>query len=461
MPVLQADPTAPEVSVVMPCLDEARTVGRCVEKALRSLRELDVRGEVIVADNGSTDGSREIARTNGARVVFAERRGYGSALRAGIEAARGRYVIMGDADDSYDFSRLGPFLERLQRGDELVMGNRFLGGIRPGAMPWLHRYVGNPVLTGVLNLLFRSPIHDAHCGLRASARTPTSGSGWSRPAWNSPVRWWSRPVCNTCESAKCRSCTTPTDAAGAAPAQLPRRLAAPPLPAAVPRGRAERSGGPARVSGLGVCRRGHAIAGSNVTVLASAMARPWVPAGSRVLDIGCHRGEFLKGLRGRIGPSVGMDPLAPAEEGPVCRLLSEPFRPPAPFGDASFDVLVLLATLEHIRDKPSLARECWRLLRPGGRVIVTVPSPRVDGVVALLRRLGLADGMSLEEHHGFDPLLTPGVFRCHSFAPEHARRFQLGLNYLFVFRKGDRHRPEGPESLVAPRAAATAGEWHD
>ncbi|HJT77941.1 MAG TPA: glycosyltransferase family 2 protein [Gemmataceae bacterium] len=163
------DPTAPagvEVSVVMPCLDEARTVGRCVAKAVAELERLGVRGEVIVGDNGSTDGSQELARAAGARVVHAERRGYGSALQAGIVAARGTYIIMGDADDSYDFSNLGPFVEQLRAGYDLVMGNRFRGGIRPGAMPWHHRYFGNPVLTGILNLFFRTPIGDAHCGLR-------------------------------------------------------------------------------------------------------------------------------------------------------------------------------------------------------------------------------------------------------------------------------------------------------
>jgi glycosyltransferase involved in cell wall biosynthesis len=156
-----------EVSVVMPCLNEARTVGRCVNKAIEALRKAGVRGEVIVADNGSSDGSPELARIHGARVVEVARRGYGSALQAGIAAARGRYVIMGDADDSYDFSRLEPFIDRLREGHDLVMGNRFLGGIMPGAMPWHHRYIGNPVLTGILNLFFRSPIRDAHCGLRA------------------------------------------------------------------------------------------------------------------------------------------------------------------------------------------------------------------------------------------------------------------------------------------------------
>jgi hypothetical protein len=155
-----------EVSVVMPCLNEARTVGTCVAKAVGSLQRMGVRGEVVVADNGSGDGSQDIARAHGARVVHAERKGYGAALQAGIAAAHGRYVIMGDADDSYDFSRLDPFVEKLRGGDDLVMGNRFKGGIRPGAMPWLHRYVGNPVLSGILNLFFRTPIGDAHCGLR-------------------------------------------------------------------------------------------------------------------------------------------------------------------------------------------------------------------------------------------------------------------------------------------------------
>src|SRR5262249_38082439 len=163
-------PAEVEVSVVMPCLNEALTVGTCVDKAVACLRQLGVRGEVIVADNGSTDGSQQIAEARGARVVPVERRGYGAALQGGIAAARGRYVIMGDADDSYDFTNLGPFVERLRAGDELVMGNRFKGGIKPDAMPWLHRYVGNPVLTGVLNLFFRSPIRDAHCGLPASGR---------------------------------------------------------------------------------------------------------------------------------------------------------------------------------------------------------------------------------------------------------------------------------------------------
>src|SRR5262249_38041603 len=156
-----------EVSVVMPCLNEARTVGRCVDRALSALGRLGVTGEVIVADNGSTDGSPALARSQGARVITVALRGYGSAVLGGVAAARGRFIIMGDADDSYDFAVLAPFLERLRDGDDLVLGHRFRGGIRPGAMPWLHRYVGNPLLTGLLNLLFRTPIRDAHCGLRS------------------------------------------------------------------------------------------------------------------------------------------------------------------------------------------------------------------------------------------------------------------------------------------------------
>ena len=127
---------------------------------------MGTKGEVLIADNGSSDGSPEIARSHGARVVHVTRKGYGSALQVGIAAAQGRFIIMGDADDSYDFDNLKPFVEKLRQGDDLVMGNRFRGGIKPGAMPWHHRYIGNPVLTGVLNLFFHTPIGDAHCGLR-------------------------------------------------------------------------------------------------------------------------------------------------------------------------------------------------------------------------------------------------------------------------------------------------------
>ncbi len=159
-----------ELSVVMPCLDEAETLAACVTKALSFLDCSGVDGEVVVADNGSTDGSQEIAERLGARVVTVPVRGYGAALRGGIEAARGTYVIMADADDSYDLSDLSPFLERLRAGDELVMGNRFEGGIEPGAMPALHRYLGNPVLSLVGRVLFRSPVRDFHCGIRGFRR---------------------------------------------------------------------------------------------------------------------------------------------------------------------------------------------------------------------------------------------------------------------------------------------------
>jgi glycosyltransferase involved in cell wall biosynthesis len=159
-----------ELTVLMPCLNEAETLAVCIEKAQRSMRELGIDGEVLIADNGSTDGSQEIARSLGARVVQVERKGYGNALMRGIARARGEFVIMGDSDDSYDFSNLGPFVEKLREGHDLVMGNRFLGGIQAGAMPNLHRYLGNPVLTAVGRLFFKSPCGDFHCGLRGFRR---------------------------------------------------------------------------------------------------------------------------------------------------------------------------------------------------------------------------------------------------------------------------------------------------
>jgi glycosyltransferase involved in cell wall biosynthesis len=155
-----------ELSVVMPCLNESLTLGTCVKKAQDTMATLGICGEVVVADNGSTDGSQAIAVGLGARVITVKTRGYGSALRAGIAAARGKYVIMGDSDDSYDFTQLGDFLEKLRSGSELVMGNRFQGSIRPGAMPFLHRYLGNPGLSGLGRLLFGSPVGDLQCGLR-------------------------------------------------------------------------------------------------------------------------------------------------------------------------------------------------------------------------------------------------------------------------------------------------------
>jgi hypothetical protein len=159
-----------ELTILMPCLNEAATVGACVAKARGFLDKAGIAGEVLVADNGSNDGSQALAAAEGARVVAVSERGYGSALRAGIDAARGRYVIMGDADDSYDFSKLDAFVERLRAGHPLVMGNRFKGGIRPGAMPRLHRYLGNPVLSFIGRLFFNTKVGDFHCGLRGFDR---------------------------------------------------------------------------------------------------------------------------------------------------------------------------------------------------------------------------------------------------------------------------------------------------
>jgi Glycosyl transferase family 2 len=159
-----------ELTVVMPCLNEAETVATCVRKAVKFIADNDIDGEVVVADNGSTDGSRELAADAGARVVPIPERGYGNALMGGIVAARGEYVIMGDADDSYDFTNLMPFVAELRKGYDLVMGNRFKGGIAPGAMPPLHKYLGNPVLSFIGRLFFPSAIGDFHCGLRGFRR---------------------------------------------------------------------------------------------------------------------------------------------------------------------------------------------------------------------------------------------------------------------------------------------------
>jgi hypothetical protein len=170
-----------ELTILMPCLNEAATIARCVEKARRFLEEAAIAGEVLIADNGSTDGSAAMAEAAGARVIHAPERGYGAALRAGIGAARGDYVIMGDADDSYDFGRLEAFVEKLRAGLPLVMGNRFQGGIRPGAMPLLHRYLGNPVLSFVGRLFFHTGVGDFHCGLRGFGRERILSLGLRTP----------------------------------------------------------------------------------------------------------------------------------------------------------------------------------------------------------------------------------------------------------------------------------------
>lgn len=169
--------TTPELTVVLPCLNEAETLAVCIGKALGSMADLAIDGEVVVADNGSTDGSQAIATAAGARLVDVAERGYGAALRQGIAAARGTYVIMADADDSYALDDLGPFVESLRHGADLVMGNRFAGHIEPGAMPALHRYVGNPVLSFVGRLFFRIPIGDFHCGMRGFRRDKVLGLG--------------------------------------------------------------------------------------------------------------------------------------------------------------------------------------------------------------------------------------------------------------------------------------------
>jgi len=160
-----------EVSVVIPCLNEANSLAFCVDKAVNAFRAARLCGEVVVADNGSTDGSIQIAEEHGARVIRVAERGYGAALRAGIAGARGSFIIMGDADDSYDFTDVPRFVEKLREGNDIVMGNRFRGEIKPGAMPPLHKYFGNPGLTALLNTLFHTHIGDGYCGMRGFTRS--------------------------------------------------------------------------------------------------------------------------------------------------------------------------------------------------------------------------------------------------------------------------------------------------
>jgi glycosyltransferase involved in cell wall biosynthesis len=160
----------PLVSVVIPALNEAESIEACVRRSLETMSAHGIAGEVVVADNGSDDGTPELAKAAGARVIHEQRKGYGSAYLAGFAAARGKYIVMGDADETYDFREIARFVEPLEDGADLVMGSRLRGRIHPGAMPWLHRYVGNPVLTGVLNLFFRTGVSDAHCGMRAFRR---------------------------------------------------------------------------------------------------------------------------------------------------------------------------------------------------------------------------------------------------------------------------------------------------
>lgn len=164
-----------ELSVVLPCLDESETLAVCVDKALGAIERLSLVGEVIVADNGSVDGSREIAVEHGARLVQVDERGYGAAIAGGVVASRAVFVIVADADASYDLENLEPFVTALRDGADLVMGNRFQGGIAPGAMPMLHRYLGNPVLSGLGRILFKAPVGDFHCGMRGFRRASILG----------------------------------------------------------------------------------------------------------------------------------------------------------------------------------------------------------------------------------------------------------------------------------------------
>jgi glycosyltransferase involved in cell wall biosynthesis len=198
MPIEPTNPPAAdevELTLVMPCLDEAKTLGGCIQKALDALRRHQIKGEVVIGDNGSTDGSQEIARQLGARVVAVPVRGYGAALMGGIAAARGKFIIMGDSDDSYDWSGILPFVEKLRAGHDLVMGNRFQGGIRPGAMPALNRYLGNPVLTTLGRLFYRTPAGDFHCGMRGFSKAAAEKMNLQTPPRSRPMAAGVRRTC--------------------------------------------------------------------------------------------------------------------------------------------------------------------------------------------------------------------------------------------------------------------------
>ena len=216
-----------ELSVVMPCLNEAETLKVCIEKSLRTMREHNIAGEVVIADNGSTDGSQEIARKAGARVVPVEAKGYGSALRGGIAAARGKYVIMGDADDSYDFAHIPRLLEKLREGYDLVMGNRFQGGIEPGAMPPLHYYVGNPVLSGIGRLFFHAPCGDFHCGLRGFRQDLVERLNLRTTGMEFASEMAVKATLHDVRITEVPTTLSPDGRTRAASAQLPGRLAAP------------------------------------------------------------------------------------------------------------------------------------------------------------------------------------------------------------------------------------------
>ena len=230
----EAPATAIELSIVLPCLNEAGTLGACIEAARSALQRLAIEGEVVVADNGSSDGSIQIAERLGARVVPVAEKGYGAALLGGIAAARGRFVIMGDADATYDFEAIEPFVERLRAGYDLVMGNRFAGGIADGAMPWKNRWIGNPVLTGLGRLFFRSPVADFHCGLRGFRRDAILELDLQTTGMEFASEMVVKATLNELAVTEVPTTLSRGDErTGLEPPAVARRLAAPPVPARV------------------------------------------------------------------------------------------------------------------------------------------------------------------------------------------------------------------------------------
>ncbi len=573
-----------ELSIIMPCLNEAETLETCIGKAQRFLSQNGIAGEIVVGDNGSTDGSQEIARRGGARVVDVPVRGYGAAVYHAALAARGTYFIMGDADDSYDFTDLTPFLEKLRAGCDLVMGNRFRGGIKPGAMPWKNRMIGNPVLSGIGRLFFHCPARDFHCGLRGFsaeafkrldlrttgmefasemvikatllgmkiAEVPTTLSpdgrsraphlrpwrdGWRHlrfmflysPRWlflypgfalmlaGSAIGLWLLPGPRSIGSVTLDVHTMLLAAAAVLIGFQSVAFAAFSKIYAVMMGLLP----PNRVMerlfrvftlevGLSIGVLLMAVGAGGVlyglvlweeqafgqmvptqllrilipsslllslgcqVVLSSfflsvlglnvsphewkmkftdrllqkwriSKARPYVPHGARVLDIGCANGEFYFQVPG-IAEYVGIDPGTECSvhrdgfhllKGYFPAALRDAFAGERESGPSVFDCITMLAVLEHIEDPEFLGRECFGTLRPGRRLIITVPRAIVDRILKVLLFLRLIHGMNCEQHKGYDVGRTEQIFEKAGFRLTKRRSFQLGLNCLFVFAKPD------------------------
>ena len=573
-----------ETSIVMPCLNEAETLEVCIKKAFAGLEKAKTIGEVIVADNGSTDGSIEIAERLGARIVRVVAKGYGNALMGGIAAAKGEFVIMGDADDSYDFGEVHKFINHLRSGDDLVMGCRLPKGggrIIPRAMPWKNRWIGNPVLSFLGRLFFRCPAHDFHCGLRGFRREAieqldlqTTGmefasemvikatlkklkiaevpitlhkDGRSRPPHLKPwrdgwrhlrfmllysPRWlflmpgvalfgiglflssvlafqdFQIGVARLSVGSLAMACSGIivgfqfvafaffTKIFGVVSGLLPEdsRMNRLFKYFSLERGIflsftvlicglmsivyatflwEQKNFGPVNwESNLRLL-----IAGSTFVILGAQglissfflsilglktkktahltneismsffdkylrkcrieQARPFLASGGKLLDIGTSDGMIFKTIGFLSRESVGIDPLKNTE------IITDNFKfisgkfPSDLCSSVEFDFITMLAVLEHFPDEqlPSVVEGCKRFLKTGGKLIITVPSKQVDSILAFLVKIKFVKGMSIDEHHGFESNRTPLIFAEPFFRLVCHKKFQLGLNNLFIFEK--------------------------